>query len=178
LVILNASWLMCQNLVILQKSMKKNEHPKGEVWVRGPSVFKGYFKNEAVTKEVLEDGWYKTGDIGMILPNKALKLIDRKKNIFKLSQGEYVAPEKTQNVYLNSKYILEAWIYGNSLESWVVAVLVAKKNEVEELAKKLQIEGTYPDILQNKKLREAVRDDCNKIGKEKGLKPFELAQAV
>jgi long-chain acyl-CoA synthetase len=66
-----------------------NSIPRGEIWLRGPGVFLGYYKNDKQTRETLtEDGWLKTGDVGVILPNnKGLKIIDRKKNIFKLSQG-------------------------------------------------------------------------------------------
>jgi long-chain acyl-CoA synthetase len=57
------------------------------------------------------------------LPNGALKIVDRKKNIFKLSQGEYIAPEKIENTYLRCKYVAECFLYGDSLQSYNVAVV-------------------------------------------------------
>jgi len=73
--------------------------------LKGPAIFKGYFKNKSLTDEVLENGWLHTGDVGMILPGNALKIIDRIKNIFKLSQGEYIVSEKLERVYEQSPYI-------------------------------------------------------------------------
>lgn len=62
--------------------------PQGEVCLRGESVFRKYYKDPKNTEETVDaDGWNHTGDIGMILPNGALKIIDRKKNIYKLQQG-------------------------------------------------------------------------------------------
>lgn len=73
--------------------------PKGEILLRGKSLFSGYYKREDLTKEVLVDEWFHTGDIGEWQPDGSMKIIDRKKNIFKLSQGEYVSVENLETIF-------------------------------------------------------------------------------
>ena len=68
--------------------------------MKGSSVTSGYYKRPDKTKEAFDnDGWFKTGDVAMIFQNGSAKIIDRSKNIFKLSQGEYIAPEKIENIF-------------------------------------------------------------------------------
>ena len=68
--------------------------------MKGATVFSGYYKRPDKTAEAFDkDGWFKTGDVVKVYPNGSTKKIDRSKNIFKLSQGEYIAPEKVENVF-------------------------------------------------------------------------------
>lgn len=89
-------------------------NPRGEVCIRGPIVCKGYYGLPEKTAETIDaDGWLHTGDIGQFLPDGALQIIDRKKNIFKLAQGEYVAAEELEGIFGQSVYVNQLWIYGN-----------------------------------------------------------------
>ena len=100
--------------------------PIGELCVRGPAVFKGYFRDLEKTKDPLDkDGWLHSGDIAMIIPEhgNAFKIVDRVKNIFKMQQGEYISPEKVENIYENCKYIEQIFIYGNSLKNYLVYII-------------------------------------------------------
>ena len=74
--------------------------------VTSPLVTEGYFMQPDKTAESFDNGWLCTGDVVEVTSEGGIKIIDRAKNIFKLSQGEYIAPEKLENVYTQSKYIL------------------------------------------------------------------------
>ena len=85
--------------------LSTNEIPQGEVMFKGPCIMPGYYKNKEKTDECLKDGWLASGDVGQVFPNGSLKIIDRAKNIFKLSQGEYIAPEKLENMFIKSEWV-------------------------------------------------------------------------
>ena len=97
---------------------------KGELQLRGPQVFSQYFKNEKDTRDAFdENGWFSTGDIAMIDKKGRLHIIDRVKNFFKLSHGEYIAPERIENIYLSScPFITQIFVYGDSLKSFLIGV--------------------------------------------------------
>ncbi|KAI3453817.1 hypothetical protein Pfo_010480 [Paulownia fortunei] len=152
--------------------------PRGEVCVRGDTLFSGYFKREDLTREVLIDGWFHTGDIGEWQPDGSLKIIDRKKNIFKLSQGEYVAVENLENIYGLVPNIESIWIYGNSFESFLVAIINPNKPAVEQWAEQNGISGDFNALCENVKVKEYFLGELTRIAKEKKLKGFEFIKAV
>lgn len=155
---------------------------KGEVCCKGPDVFKGYYKEEAKTKEAIdEDGWLHTGDIGTWLPNGALKIIDRKKNIFKLSQGEYVAPEKIEQIYTISMPVRQVFVHGESLKSSLVTIVVPDDEMLSQWCREKGVdvkEKTFDDLCGMSKVADLMLEDMNRLGKLHGLKSFELARKI
>ncbi len=107
----------------------------GELLVRGPTVFKGYYKDKKKTEETIDrDGWMHTGDVGKIdvEAEGQLHIISRKKEIFKLAQGEYVAPEKLEGKFEKSEHVESVFIPADSTKSKLVALVVPKNGASEE----------------------------------------------
>ncbi|NXC16482.1 ACSL5 ligase, partial [Corythaeola cristata] len=152
---------------------------EGEVCIKGPNVFKGYLKDPEKTAEAIDkDGWLHTGDIGKWLPNGTLKIIDRKKNIFKLAQGEYIAPEKIENVYIRSAPVAQVFVHGESLRSFLIGIVVPDPETLPEFAAKLGIKGSYEDVCKNPAVKKAILEDMVRLGKEAGLKSFEQVKGL
>uniref|UniRef100_F6ZUV9 Long-chain-fatty-acid--CoA ligase n=1 Tax=Equus caballus TaxID=9796 RepID=F6ZUV9_HORSE len=152
---------------------------EGEICVKGPNVFKGYLKDPDRTKEALDsDGWLHTGDIGKWLPAGTLKIIDRKKHIFKLAQGEYVAPEKIENIYIRSEPVAQIYVHGDSLKAFLVGIVVPDPEVMPSWAQKRGIEGTYVELCTNRELKKAILEDMVSLGKEGGLHSFEQVKAI
>lgn len=147
---------------------------KGEIYIRGKNIFKGYFKDEEKTKEALDnDGWYHTGDIGIWEKNGTLKIVDRVKNIFKLQQGEYIAPEKIENIYIRSKYVAQVFVYGNSLKSTLICVIVPEESSIIEWANEKNQVANMQSLCKNEELKKEILKDITSHGKNGGLKGFE-----
>ncbi|VDM23836.1 unnamed protein product, partial [Toxocara canis] len=154
---------------------------KGEVMVKGPHCTVGYFRDPEKTAELFdEDGFIHTGDIGQLLPNGSLRIIDRKKHIFKLAQGEYVAPEKIENIYVRAPCVQQVFVDGNSLERYLVAIVVPDEQVIKKwFQENFATNGkSYKQMLRTKEVQKYVLEELLKIGKENQLNSIEQVKAI
>ncbi len=156
----------------------------GEITVKGPSVFKGYFKNEEMTREVFtEDGFFRTGDIGHIDSEGFLKITDRKKEMFKTSGGKYIAPQVIENQAKASKFIEQIMVVGDG-EKMPCAFVQPDFNFSRHWAErhKLDIGSTPQEIAQSPELKERIGKEIDylntKLGSWEQIKRFELTPEV
>ena len=134
--------------------------PAGEICLKGPLIFKGYYKNDKENEKAFdEDGYFHTGDVGRIFPQygNGLKIVDRVKEIFKLSQGEYIIPAKLESVYAKSTYVSQIMIYGNSSMNNIIAIICPEKKHCAE-ALGISVEELEKDE-ENEKLKKLLVDD-------------------
>jgi long-chain acyl-CoA synthetase len=153
--------------------------PRGEICFRGGSVFPGYFKDPKNTAEALGgDGWLRTGDIGVIRPDGSLKIIDRRKNMFKLAQGEYVAAEKIEMVYQEASSISQCFIYGKSTETFAIAIVVPDVDNAKHWWAENK-KSDFPGLeaaCQDKDFSDHIKADMTAREKEAKLNGFEKAK--
>jgi long-subunit acyl-CoA synthetase (AMP-forming) len=125
----------------------------------------GYYNDPEETKNSFdEEGYFHTGDIGEIGPGGGLTILDRKKSIFKLSQGEYISPEKLENAFQQSTFVEQIWVYGNSLESYPVCVIVPNKDILS---------SWKPDRSETETLQK-LQEELLRISKEQGFNSYEI----
>ena len=87
--------------------------PDGEILVRGPGMFSGYWKNEEATREAIQDGWFHTGDVAVQMENGHFRIVDRKKDIMITSGGKNISPSEIENLLKGSHYISEAVLFAD-----------------------------------------------------------------
>lgn len=138
----------------------------GEILAKGPNIMKGYYKRPDLTAEVIDaDGWFHTGDVGA-WDGKFLKIVDRKKELFKTSGGKYVAPQQVESKMKESPYIEQIMSIGDN-RKFVSALIVPSFVNLEEWAKNNGITyTTNEEMVKNPKVIELIQGEVDKANKE------------
>lgn len=156
-------------------------YPRGEICIRGNGIMREFYKNPEKTAEAIDsEGWLHTGDIGTLDDAKRLAIIDRLKNIFKLSQGEYIAPEKIESIYQKNELVAQAFVYGDSMQAQLVGVFVPDKVTLLHWAAKRPEFANMPfeELCASPEVNTEVLKDIAKFGKENNLKGFEQVKSI
>jgi long-chain acyl-CoA synthetase len=153
--------------------------PDGEILCKGPNLMMGYYNKPDLTMEVIDqEGWFHTGDIGVLEEGKFLKITDRKKEMFKTSGGKYVAPQPVENKLKESNFIEQVMVIGEN-EKFVSALIVPAFAHLKNYCSLKEIPFTSnEDIIKNPLIIQKLTDEVNIINKSFGhieqIKRFEL----
>ncbi len=144
----------------------------GEIYVKGDNVMMGYYKQPELTKEAIDaEGWFHTGDIGMFEEGKYLKIVDRKKEIFKTSGGKYVTPQLIENKLKESRFIEQVMVIGEN-EKFPSAFIVPAFATVKEWCLKQNINcTTNEEIIQHPEVKKLIMQEVEKANE--GLAQYE-----
>lgn len=154
----------------------------GEILCKGPNVMMGYYKDEEKTNEAIVDGYFHTGDIGMIDKDGFLKITDRKKEMFKTSGGKYIAPQLIENAMKQSRFIGEIMVIGDG-EKMPAAFIQPDFDFVKAWAKKKSIKAdSNEELVGNEKVKKRFQEEIDRINTKFGnweqIKKFELTSDV
>lgn len=150
---------------------KKNQ---GEIIVRHPYRMQEYYKKPEKTAETIdEDGFIHTGDIGEWTKEGTLKVIDRKKHVFKMAQGEYIAPEKLEKIYVTSPFICQIFVDGDSFQRYPIALVVPDPDNLMTWAKENGLKSSFDELCTNPKVKNLILSDLRRISRVEKLKGFE-----
>lgn len=137
--------------------------PDGEILTRGRHVMKGYFKREEETAEAIDpDGWFHTGDLGDLDDDGFLRITGRKKNLLKLSNGKYVAPEPIENALKASPYIAESVVFGDA-QRVAGALIVPAFAALEELAQREGYPTDRAELVKHPMVRKLYRQEIDRL---------------
>ena len=150
----------------------------GEILCKGPNIMMGYYKRDDLTREVIKDGWFLTGDIGTMVNGKYLKITDRKKELFKTSGGKYVAPLPIENKLKESVYVEQVMVVGSE-RKFVGALIVPSFSNLKEWAKADGVTyKTNEELIRHPKVIELYKDLIESFNKYfnhvEQIKKFEL----
>jgi long-chain acyl-CoA synthetase len=150
----------------------------GEILCQGPNVMMGYYKRPELTAESIINGWYYTGDIGMMVDNKFLKITDRKKELFKTSGGKYVAPLAIENKLKESMFVEQVMVVGAE-QKYVGALIVPSFPNLKDWFRQQDLPfTTNEEVIRHPKVLDLFRDLVENFNKffnhVEQIKKFEL----
>jgi len=149
----------------------------GEILCKGPNVMMGYYKRPDLTADVIQENWFYTGDIGMMVNDHFLKITDRKKELFKTSGGKYVAPLPVENKLKESPFVEQVMLVGSE-RKFVGALIVPAFPNLRDWARKYNIEGTNEELIRSAKVVALYADIVESFNKYfnhvEQVKKFEL----
>mgnify|MGYP001263253211 FL=1 len=155
----------------------------GEIICKGPNIMKGYFKDLKKTSEVIINGYFHTGDIGVLDNDGFLKITDRKKQLFKTSGGKYIAPQLLENKMKQSLFIEQIMVVGEG-EKMPAALIQPSFEYIKEWSKEkgIKIEDTYEKVCRNIDLINAIQTEIdfhnNDFSQWEKIKKFKLTPEI
>ena len=157
---------------VVENSEVKIAEEDGEILMRGPSLMLGYYKNPEATNEAIDaDGWFHTGDVGMFINGKFLKITDRKKEIFKNSAGKYISPIMLENKIKENKYVEQCMVVGEG-QKFVSAIIIPSFANFKDYCTKNNIEWLSNDEMRNnEELKKLILNPIKQLNKD--LAPHE-----
>jgi long-chain acyl-CoA synthetase len=149
----------------------------GEILARGPNIMKGYYKNDAATREALDpDGWFHTGDVGVVDSDGYLAITDRKKDLIVTAGGKNIAPQPIENRIKTNAYIAEIVLVGNR-RKFPSALVVPDFEKLEQWAESQDIaSGVREELVDNPKVLAFVQQQIDEV--TAGLAQFEKIKKV
>lgn len=142
----------------------------GEILAKGKNIMVGYYKNPEATAEVLKDGWLHTGDIGEWIDGKFLKIIDRKKEMFKTSGGKYIVPQQIEAKLSESSFIEQIMVVGEG-QKFPAALIVPNFNACLDWAKvndSSLLNVTREEFINHSKIKQLIADEVDKLNSNFG----------
>jgi long-chain acyl-CoA synthetase len=157
-----------------------NNPPQGEIWMRGASIATGgYLDLPKETEEAFtKDGWFKTGDIGEFDARGNLRIIDRKKNLVKTLNGEYIALEKLESIYRTCPVVQNICVYAALDKNKPIAIVSVVEKVIQQIGKDNGVDKIGDALLQDPKVNKAVLKEMQAAGKSAGFAPFEILEGV
>lgn len=164
---------------IIIKDVEVKIADDGEILAKGPNVMMGYYKEPEMTKEAIDkDGFFHTGDIGEIIEGRWLKITDRKKEIFKLSSGKYIAPQAIENKFKESFFIEQLMVIGEN-QKFASAIILPNLTYLREWAAEHHLKfESNEEMIKNKQVIDQIQSEVNnfnsQLGQVERIKRFKL----